>query len=76
MAAVPDLEDGQTILVRGEGGAESLLDVPPSGSFRREHFTEFVQSGRLTIVDVAPKVDDDGQLVADKPTGRRRQAKA
>lgn len=41
---------GPTITVRGEGGAESLLDVPDEGTVQRELFDDHLASGRYVVV--------------------------
>lgn len=40
-----------TLLVRGEGGAEFHMDVPPAGSNRREIFDEHVRKGWLVVLE-------------------------
>lgn len=46
-----------TVRVRGEGGAESVVDVPPPGTHRREVFDEFVAKGILVVLDDPTSAD-------------------
>lgn len=60
------LEDGQTIRVRGEGGAEFDVDIPKAGGVQRELLDDALLKGRLSIVaGEAP----------EKPRGRGRKPK-
>lgn len=65
-------EDGQTVYVRGEGGAESLVDVPASGTQRREQFEGLLATGRYILLDESPEVDDSGAYV---PVGDRKKTR-
>jgi hypothetical protein len=44
-------DDIVTLRVRGEGGAEFDMDVPPDGSPRREVFDEMVRKGLLVVLE-------------------------
>lgn len=52
-------EDGTTLTVKGEGGDVFDMDVPPAGTFRREHFDDFVEKGWLRILGVTGEVDPE-----------------
>lgn len=48
---------GDTLTVKGSGGAISQVDVPADGTHRREQFDEMVRKGEYTILN------DDGSPV-------------
>ena len=71
---------GDTLRVRGEGGAEFDLDVPEDGTERRSIFDAQIASGFLTVLgapsaeqggpaptEPSPPTDDDTAEVAQAP---------
>lgn len=48
------LEDGATLVVRGEGGAVFPMDVPTTGTVKREIFDEHIRKGWLIVVSTDP----------------------
>ncbi len=58
-------EDGATLIVRGEGGAVFPMDVPATGTVRREIFDDHIEKGWLTIISDDPEsYDPDAEIVA------------
>jgi hypothetical protein len=66
-----DFVDGQTITVRGEGGAEFDTDVPKTGTTAREIFDEFIGKGWLTVVatpEGSPAAPPPDEPAPDEPS--------
>lgn len=73
---VSGFEDGQTLYVRGSGGAESLVDVPTLGTQRREQFDGLLAAGLYVVLDDAPEVDESGAYVAPGDRKKTRRGAA
>lgn len=55
-----------TLTVQGEGGHVFDMDVPPSGTMRREIFDEMLEKGTLRVIDgKVPDAEPEPEPVSD-----------
>lgn len=53
------MKAGDTITVRGEGGAVSQIDVPPDGTVQRELLDDLIRTGKYVVLHgPSPDVDE------------------